>query len=211
MKSRASKAFQFALLSLLECTGKILKNRWMQVSLFLLMVFQLAGSANADLQFQSVASDLPNPVGLTHAGDGSGRLFITLQDGRIFIFDGAGILPTPFLDIRSQVSCCGERGLLSVAFHPNYASNGFFFVNYTNRAGSTIVARYQVSEDPNVANPRSRRIILTVFQPFANHNGGQLQFGPDGFLYIGLGDGGSAGDPATVHRTRDLFSGKCSG
>jgi glucose/arabinose dehydrogenase len=195
MKSRAAKAFESALLFFLECTGEFLKNRWMQVSLFLLIVFLMVGSANADLQFQPVASDLPNPVALTHAGDGSGRLFITLQEGRILIFDGARILPTPFLDIRSQVSCCGERGLLSVAFHPNYASNGFFFVNYTNRSGHTNVVRYQVSEDPNVANLRSRRIILTVFQPFPNHNGGQLQFGPDGFLYIGLGDGGSAGDP----------------
>jgi glucose/arabinose dehydrogenase len=195
MKSRAVKVFQSFLIFFLDGTGKILKNRWVQVSPFLLMVFLMAGSANADLQFQPIASDLPNPVALTHAGDGSGRLFITLQEGRILIFDSGGILPTPFLDIRSLVSCCGERGLLSVAFHPDYGSNGFFFVNYTNRFGSTIVARYQASEDPNVANPRSRRILMTVRQPFANHNGGQLQFGPDGFLYIGLGDGGSGGDP----------------
>jgi glucose/arabinose dehydrogenase len=164
--------------------------------------------ANADLQFQSVASDLPNPVAITHAGDGSGRLFIALQEGRILIFDGTRILPTPFLDIRSKVSCCGERGLLSVAFHPNYASNGFFFVNYTNIAGHTVVARYKVSEDPNVANYRMRKIILRVRQPFPNHKGGQLQFGPDGFLYIGLGDGGSGGDPGNRAQNRRLLLGK---
>lgn len=195
METRDIKAIQSILVCFLKCSSKFLKNRWMNVSLSLLMIFLMAGSAHAALQFQSVASGLSNPVALTHAGDGSGRLFFTLQEGLILIFDGARILPTPFLDIRSQVSCCGEQGLLSVAFQPDYASNGFFFVNYTNRAGHTIIARYQVSEDPNIANFRSRRTVLKVHQPFPNHNGGQLQFGPDGYLYIGLGDGGSGGDP----------------
>jgi glucose/arabinose dehydrogenase len=173
-----------------------------------LLLLAWAGNAHSALQFQTVATGLPTPVSITHAGDGSGRLFITLQDGRIVIHDGAQVLATPFLDIRSKVSCCGERGLLSAAFHPSYAANGLFYVNYTNQAGHTVIARYQVSADPNVANPRSERVLLRVRQPFANHNGGQLQFGPDGFLYIGLGDGGSGGDPGNRAQSRRLLLGK---
>ena len=151
--------------------------------------------AAPQIELQPVATGLVNPVAITHAGDGSGRLFITLQSGKIVIHDGTRILPTPFLDIRPLVLSGGERGLLSVAFHPNYRNDGLFFVNYTNTAGDTVVARYSVSQDPNVADPQSATILLTIMQPYANHNGGQLQFGRDGYLYIGMGDGGSAGDP----------------
>ena len=147
------------------------------------------------ISLQPIATGLANPVGVTHAGDGSARLFINLQEGKIVIYDGSQVLPTPFLDISSLVSCCVERGLLGVAFHPNYENNGFFYVNYTDTAGDTVVARYSVSADPNVADPGTASILLTQDQPFANHNGGQLAFGPDGYLYIGLGDGGSGGDP----------------
>ena len=112
------------------------------------------------------------------------------------IYDGTRLLHEPFLDIRNIVGSGGERGLLSVAFHPRYAENGLFYVNYTNLQGHTVVARYAVQpQNPNRANPSSALIILTINQPFANHNGGQLQFGPDGYLYIGMGDGGSGGDP----------------
>jgi len=145
---------------------------------------------------EQVTSGLQTPVAVTHAGDS--RLFITQQGGTIVIWDGTRILPTPFLDIRSLVLCCGERGLLSVAFHPHYAENGYFYINYTEFAGPgrTVIARYQVSAtDPNRANPSSAKVLLRIAQPFANHNGGQLQFGPDGYLYIGMGDGGSGGDP----------------
>jgi glucose/arabinose dehydrogenase len=146
------------------------------------------------ISLQSVATGLPNPVSITNAGDT--RLFITLQDGRVVIYDGTRVLPEPFLDIRSLVASGGERGLLSVAFHPRYAQNGLFYVNYTNTAGNTVVARYSVlPQDPNRANTASAVTLLTIAQPFANHNGGQLQFGPDGYLYIGMGDGGSGGDP----------------
>ncbi|MDA1103989.1 MAG: PQQ-dependent sugar dehydrogenase, partial [Gemmatimonadetes bacterium] len=103
--------------------------------------------------------------------------------------------PTPFLDISTSVSSNGERGLLSVAFHPDYASNGFFFVNYTDGAGDTRIVRYTVSVDPDRAEGGSASAVLTVPQPFSNHNGGQIAFGPDGMLYVGLGDGGSGGDP----------------
>ncbi|MEE9121302.1 MAG: PQQ-dependent sugar dehydrogenase [Syntrophobacteria bacterium] len=142
-----------------------------------------------------MVTGLSSPVDITHAGDGSGRLFIILQGGRIVIFDGVQILSPPFLDITSLVSSGGERGLLGAAFHPNYVGNGFFYVSYTDTAGDSVIARYSVSLDPNRADPTSGVILLTIPQPFSNHNGGQLHFGPDGYLYIGIGDGGSGGDP----------------
>jgi len=151
--------------------------------------------AQLTLGFEPVASGLHSPDGVTHAGDGSGRLFILEQTGRILIHDGSRVLPSPFLDVSALVSCCGERGLLGLAFHPDYVTNGLFYVDYTNTAGDTVIARYHVSADANVADPSSAQILLTIPQPFANHNGGQLAFGPDGFLYIGMGDGGSGGDP----------------
>ena len=165
----------------------------------LLLVGAFAGSIEAqfldDLIFDPVANGLARPVNITHAGDGSGRLFINEQSGRIRIYDGEHILPSPFLDIRGRVLCCGERGLLGLAFHPNYKENGRLFVNYTNGGGDTVVSEFRVSADPNVALPGSERKLLTFAQPFRNHNGGQLQFGPDGFLYIATGDGGNGGDP----------------
>ena len=150
-------------------------------------------SAAADVVLQPLASGLPALTSIATPGDT--RLFLTVQTGRIVIWDGSAILAAPFLDLTPLVSCCGEQGLLSVAFHPQYAANGRFFVDYTNTAGNTVVARYRVSADPNVADPSSGVTLLTILQPFANHNGGELQFGPDGFLYIGMGDGGSANDP----------------
>ncbi len=180
--------------------------------LSVLLVLVWTGNVRSALQFETIATGLVTPVSITHAGDGSGRLFIVLQDGRILIHDGAQVLPTPFIDLSSKVSSCaggcGERGLLGLAFHPDYAVNGRFFVHYTNRRGHSLIARYQVSADPNIANPRSGRTILRVAQPFANHNGGQLQFGPDGYLYIGLGDGGSAGDPGNRAQNRRNLLGK---
>ncbi len=161
-----------------------------------LVLLLLAATAPAqDVALLPIASGLSQPVALTHAGDT--RLFITQQAGVIQIYDVFGLRATPFLDIRSFVLSGGERGLLSVAFHPHYRDNGFFFVYYTNRLGDNSVARYQVSAtDPDRADPASGTILLTIPHPdFANHNGGQLQFGPDGYLYIGTGDGGSAGDP----------------
>ena len=146
------------------------------------------------ISLRPVATGLDLPVAIAHANDS--RLFITLQRGQIVIYDGTQMLPAPFLDIRSLVLCCGERGLLSVAFHPNYSQNGFFFVYYTDLTGDINIARYKVGADPNVADPNSALILKTIsHRDFANHNGGQLAFGPDGYLYAGTGDGGSGGDP----------------
>lgn len=142
------------------------------------------------------ANGFVRPVDISSAGDS--RLFITEQSGRIFIVDSMGnTLPNPFLDIRSKVKSSGnEQGLLGLSFHPNYAQNGYFYVNYTKNNDSTVVARYSVNAaNPNLANPNSEFILMTVYQPFSNHNAGDLAFGPDGFLYIGMGDGGWANDP----------------
>jgi hypothetical protein len=136
------------------------------------------------IKAEPVVTGLSNPVDITHAGDGSGRLFIILQGGRIVIFDGVQVLSTPFLDITALVSSGGERGLLGAAFHPNYVGNGFFYLSYTDTAGDSVIARYSVSVDPNRADSASGVILLTITQPFSNHNGGQLQFGPDGYLYM---------------------------
>lgn len=161
--------------------------------------------AGARVALREVTSGLVRPLAITHAGDGSGRLFVTLQGGQVMIFDGERVLPIPFLDIRDRVASGGERGLLSIAFHPDFARNRFLFVNYTNLAGDTVVSRFRAApRRPNVALPASERRVLTVPQPYANHNGGQLQFGPDGFLYIGMGDGGSGGDPE--NRAQDTGS-----
>ncbi len=161
------------------------------------------------LRFIKVLSGLTSPVHVTHAGDASGRLFIVEQRGKIRIAKDGALLSQPFLDIQSRVSCCGERGLLSVAFPPGYASKGHFYVNYTNTAGNTVIARYRITSNPDVADPASETILLTVNQPYANHNGGQLAFGPrDGYLYIGMGDGGSSGDPQNNAQTPSALLGK---
>ncbi len=144
-----------------------------------------------------MATGLSSPVYVCAPPGDVDRLFIVEQGGRIKILDLTTelVLGTPYLDISAIISSGGERGLLSVAFHPNYASNSFFYVNYTNTSGNTVIARYTVSVDPNVADSGSAVIMKTVTQDFSNHNGGQLQFGPDDMLYVGMGDGGDGGDP----------------
>ena len=155
------------------------------------------------------------PVSIAHAGDGSGRLFIVEQLGRIRIYDGAQLLAMPFLNITNLVnSNGGEQGLLGLAFDPDFANNGYFYVNYTgkNGIGDTVIARYHVPDaTPNDADEGSALPLLTIAQPQANHNGGALQFGPDGFLYISTGDGGGGGDTGdghnpTIGNAQDLSS-----
>ncbi len=160
------------------------------------------------LTLTPLVTGLENPTAITHAGDGSDRIFIVEQEGRIQIIQNGNLLATPFLDISTRISTGGERGLLGLAFPPNYASKGYFYVNYTNPAGDTVVARYRLTNDPNVADLNSEEIILTVDQPFENHNGGQLAFGPDGYLYIGMGDGGGGGDPQNNAQNPQSLLGK---
>ncbi len=159
-----------------------------------------SSAGTTDLTSHRLITGLARPVYVCAAPGDSDRLFVVEQrsgsTGRIRIFDLTtnSLLSTPFLSI--SVSTSSEQGLLGMAFHPDYDDNGYFFVNYTNTSGTTVVARYQVnSGNPNLANPSSAETVLTISQPYTNHNGGCIQFGPDGYLYIGTGDGGSAGDP----------------
>jgi glucose/arabinose dehydrogenase len=162
------------------------------------------------LAVELVVKGLDLPDGVTNAGDGSGRLFINEQAGKVRVITAGGALsPTPFVDLTSRIKSGGERGLLGLAFHPRFASNRRLFVDYTRaRDGGTIVSELRASADGSRVDPSSERIILFVPQPFANHNGGQLAFGPDGYLYIGLGDGGSGGDPYGNGQNRNVLLGK---
>jgi glucose/arabinose dehydrogenase len=148
------------------------------------------------------------PVHVTHAGDGSGRLFVVEQSGRVRVIDGGTVMTAPFLDITDRVRCCGEQGLLSIAFPPGSSAKGYFYVNYTDSGGDTTVSRFRLTADPNRADPGSEEKLLVVDQPQSNHNGGQLAFGPDGYLYIGMGDGGGAGDPFDNGQDRLSLLGK---
>ena len=169
---------------------------------------EMAGLVWPDIALRLGFSGLRQPTHITHAGDDSNRLFVTEQRGRILIVKKGQISTRPFLDITDRVSCCGERGLLSVVFPPGYAGKNYFYVNYTDGSGDTVVARYRITRDPDVADPKSEEIILLVKQPYANHNGGQLAFGPDRYLYIGMGDGGSAGDPEGFAQNPSSLLGK---
>jgi glucose/arabinose dehydrogenase len=157
----------------------------------------------ADSRFTPVVTELNQPVGVTNAGDGSNRLFVIEKDGLIRVIENGQLLSEPFLDVSAFITPepRSEQGLLGLAFHPDYKANGTFFIYYTeaakkdNGAANTVVARYQVSSNADKADPASAKIILTTEQPFWNHNGGHIAFGPDGYLYIGTGDGGDGGDP----------------
>lgn len=155
-----------------------------------------APAHNFTLDTQPIGTGFTRPVYMTPADDGTARFFVVEQAGRIRILDNGRVLETPFLDIRDLVNTNGnERGLLSVAFHPDYRKNGLFYVYYTAMPdGADTVARYQVSNDPNVADPNSAKVLLAIPDPEWNHNGGLMKFGPDGYLYIGIGDGGGGGD-----------------
>lgn len=161
-------------------------------SFFLLTVL----AATSQVRLERIATTISLCTDIQSAGDGSGRLFLVRQNGTIAIWRDGQVLQRPFLDIRSKVSTGGERGLLGLAFPPNYKDKKWFYVNYTDRSGATVISRYQlVGSDPDLADSANERILLTIPQPFSNHNGGQIQFGPDGMMYIGMGDGGSANDP----------------
>ena len=164
-----------------------------------------------NVSLERVVSGLKDPTTITHAGDGSGRLFILEQKGTIRVVKGGKLLPEPFLDIRKVVKSSGsEQGLLGLAFPPAFAEKKRFYVNYTRTKGTgdTYVSRFLTSKDGNRASPESEEVLLTVRQPYSNHNGGQLAFGPDGYLYIGTGDGGSGGDPQNNSQSLKTFLGK---
>ena len=163
----------------------------------------IAPAAQSAIELELVVDGFERPLFLGHAGDGSGRLFVLEQAGRIRIVEDGGLAPQPFLDLTDQVLSGGERGLLGLAFHPDFATNRRFFVDYTRQPdGATVIAEFRATG----TNPN--RALLTVAQPFSNHNGGMLAFGPDGHLYIALGDGGGIGDPGNRAQNPSTLLGK---
>ena len=165
--------------------------------------------ASVAIGLEPIVSGLERPLFVTHAGDGSGRLFVVEQPGAIRIVRAGRLLPRPFLDLSAEIDTSGgERGLLGLAFAPDYAASGRFFVAHTAPGPKVTIARYRVSSDPDRADPASRSIVLAMKDPAGNHNGGMLAFGPDGFLYHGTGDGGSAGDPWNNAQDTDSPLGK---
>jgi uncharacterized protein (TIGR03437 family) len=172
-----------------------------------LLAFAVSAAAQ-EIRTTQIASGIPDPTDIQSANDGSGRLFLAQQNGIVRLFRGGAVGVRPFLDISSKTRAGGERGLLGLAFPPGFAQKQRFYVNYTDLNGDTIIAQYRVSSDPDVADPASETVLLKIDQPFANHNGGQLSFGPDGYLYIGMGDGGSAGDPFGNGQNSGVLLGK---
>lgn len=186
------------------------------VATMLAAQFAMAGPARAAfdptairLVLHRVASGLERPILVTHAGDGSGRRFIVEQPGRVRVLTAAGtLLATPLIDISTSVSKGGEQGLLGLAFHPDHETNGKFYVNFTRTNGDTVINEYRVGTNPNRVLSGSGRRIMTIAQPYSNHNGGHMAFGPDGNLYIGTGDGGSGGDPGNRAQSLNSLHGK---
>jgi len=162
------------------------------------------------IELKAIAKSLRSPVGLTHSRDHSGRLFIIEQGGTIRVLEEGKVLPEPFLDIRKQVDSGGEKGLLGLAFHPQFSKNKKFYINYTRtRKGlHTVISEFKTGRNKNQADPKSQRILMTIPQPYGNHNGGNIAFGPDGYLYIGMGDGGSANDPQNNGQKLSTLLGK---
>ena len=162
------------------------------------------------VSLEPIVSGLADPIGITNAGDVSGRLFVNERGGRVRIVNAkTALAATDFVDLSDRIRSGGEQGLLGLAFHPDFAANGRVFVHYSRAGdGATVISELTASADRRTADPASERVIFTLHQPFANHNGGEIAFGPDGNLYIGLGDGGSGGDPMGNGQNRQVLLGK---
>ena len=168
-----------------------------------------ANLADVRIALHAVASGFDQPLYVTDAGDGSGRLFVVEQGGVVKVLRNGAVAPLPFLDLRGRITSGGERGLLSIAFEPAFKERGRFYADYTDLQGNTVVSRFLVrSPLPDQADPSSEEALLHVEQPYANHNGGLVLFGPDGMLYVGLGDGGSGGDPQGNGQNKEALLGK---
>lgn len=179
----------------------------MKITLFLLSILVPILSYSQHVNIDVFATGFSSPTAIEQAGDD--RLFVLERNGIIKILNANGTInATPFLDISTSVLSGGERGLLGIAFHPEYTNNGYFYLNYTNNSGDTVISRYTVSTNPDIADNTSAFQILSIVQPYPNHNGGSLVFGPDGCLYIGMGDGGSGEDPHNYSQNPLVMLGK---
>ncbi|HEX2627004.1 MAG TPA: PQQ-dependent sugar dehydrogenase [Candidatus Limnocylindrales bacterium] len=179
------------------------------IASLLLPAASVAAPTSARIRLALRASNLSEPVFVTSARDGTGRLFIVEQTGKIRIYKNGVVLSTPFLSIGSQVSKGSEQGLLGLAFSPGYSTNRKLYVNFTDLNGDTVIREYKASStNPNVVATSTARTIMKIAQPYDNHNGGMLAFGPDGYLYIGTGDGGSGGDPGNRAQSKTTLLGK---
>jgi glucose/arabinose dehydrogenase len=168
-----------------------------------------AAPSASSIKLTKVAGGLSKPVFITSARDGTGRLFIVEKTGTIRVLSGGSVLSTPLINLSGSVSSGSEQGLLGLAFHPNFKANRKFYIDYTNRYGNTVIREYKVSaSNPNRVQKGSGRTILKIKQPYSNHNGGMIAFGPDGYLYIGTGDGGSGGDPGNRAQRKNTLLGK---
>lgn len=178
------------------------------IACWLAMAAASGAHAKPGIALTPVVSGLADITAIANAGDT--RLFVVLQEGRVLTWNGTKILSSPFLDVRSKVRDSGEQGLLGIAFHPDYATNRYYYVDYTREPdGATVIERYQASATkPNQTPTSSARTLLVIPQPAANHNGGNLAFGPDGYLYVGMGDGGGSGDPSCYAQRDDTLLGK---
>lgn len=172
-----------------------------KIGITLIAIAVMSGT-NAQVGLKPFVSGLERPIWATFAPGEPNRMYILEQSGTIRIVESGKLTPKPFIDLSSKISCCGERGLLGMAFHPNYAQNHTFFLNYTNPSGNTVVSRFS---KPDLS---SEEILITIKQPYSNHNGGMIGFGPDGYLYIGMGDGGSGGDPQNNAQNLNSLLGK---
>jgi glucose/arabinose dehydrogenase len=185
---------------------------WISLVMLSPLSWGLSGTPNIPHSFivlqPLVKHRFSKPIFLAPSPDQTNRLFVVEQNGHILIVKGDTVLPTPFMDIGEKLSTGGERGLLGLAFHPGFSENGRLFVNYTRREdGATVIAEYQVSSNPNQA-AQKESVLLVIPQPYGNHNGGMIAFGPDHYLYIGMGDGGSGGDPKNYAQNRNELLGK---
>jgi glucose/arabinose dehydrogenase len=185
---------------------------WISLVMLSPLSWGLSGTPNIPHSFivlqPLVKHRFSKPIFLAPSPDQTNRLFVVEQNGHILIVKGDTVLPTPFMDIGEKLSTGGERGLLGLAFHPGFSENGRLFVNYTRREdGATVIAEYRVSSNPNHA-AQKESVLLVIPQPYGNHNGGMIAFGPDHYLYIGMGDGGSGGDPKNYAQNRNELLGK---
>ncbi len=177
-------------------------------SLFVLSSLFASGQTPTPLSVELttyISSGISNPIGIEFLGN---SMFIIEQGGKIKIAEDGSLLPDTYLDISNLTSGGGEQGLLGLAFDPDFENNKTLYVNYTNNSGNTVIASFIADNDNLFVDPASETILLTITQPFSNHNGGQIAFGPDGYLYIGMGDGGSGGDPGDRSQNHQLLLGK---